>query len=450
MNIINNIDKWQKFIENHGREKRYVHFDEKCISLNQNSVKKYVENKNKIAKHGFYPFIHFTKNLTSFSQKKKKKKIREIFYCAHLDRCVYQRYSFLINQRYNQKLLLNGIDNVSIAYRDNKSKNNINFAKEAFDLIKKHDKMGILIGDFTDFFDRLDHLYLKERLCDLLETDKLPEDYYNVFKRITKYSYWDWKLLVERAGYKLTMLDVRKKLAQQKTIISKEIFNKHKNDIKKNMKSYGIPQGSPISAVLANVYMLEFDKKISNYVSKRNGYYFRYSDDFIIMLPIEKEAEIYDIKNDVFSIRSTIPRLLLKQEKTHLYMYEKKQIIAYPEKEISQIKYLGFIFDGEGIKIRPKTITKYYYRMQRKAYNYGKNYREKSNDDKNGVIKPARKLYAIYGKNKKNKKDKNNKQTFIDYAQKATRVLRLNDNETKAIIKFYKQKIALAIKKGKK
>lgn len=60
--------------------------------------------------------------------------------------------------------------------------------------------------------------------------------------------------------------------------------------IVKNPNSYGIPQGSPISALLANVYMLDVDKKVYEIVAAQNGMYMRYSDDFIIILPI-RDAE---------------------------------------------------------------------------------------------------------------------------------------------------------------
>ena len=58
----------------------------------------------------------------------------------------------------------------------------------------------------------------------------------------------------------------------------------------------GIPQGSPISGTLANIYMLEIDKIIAEYIDNLNGYYIRYSDDFIIIIPnVNKEFNlIYD------------------------------------------------------------------------------------------------------------------------------------------------------------
>ena len=39
-----------------------------------------------------------------------------------------------------------------------------------------------MIGDFTKFFDMLDHDYLKGQWCSLLQVERLPKDHYAVFK----------------------------------------------------------------------------------------------------------------------------------------------------------------------------------------------------------------------------------------------------------------------------
>lgn len=62
-------------------------------------------------------------------------------------------------------------------------------------------------------------------------------------------------------------------------------FKENRSHIVKNANHYGIPQGSPISATLANVYMLEVDKLINDMIFGLGGKYMRYSDDFIIILP---------------------------------------------------------------------------------------------------------------------------------------------------------------------
>lgn len=427
---------WVEFVLLHSHDKFYTHFD-KRVSLAMPSIRKYVMESQKIAMHSFYPFIHFTKTISRFG--KKKPKVRELYYCAHLDRCVYQRYAFLLNQKYNERIKGTVIDDVAIAYRDNLGKNNIDFAKAAFDAINGKGNCIVIVGDFTDFFDRIDHKYLKTMLCNLLEVEKLSEDYFAVFKNITRFASWDWKMLVEQGGYSLTERGIRTKLNKQDTILSKDQFQLHKASINKNNSSRGIPQGSPISAVLSNIYMLEFDKEISDYTLQHNGVYMRYSDDFIVVLPYVSEQEVREHENVIVSQVSKIDGLDLQKEKTAVYICDNGSITEFYSKECSSIDYLGFVFDGTNIKLRPKAITKYYYRMRRKARNIGRN--DWKSPKGNHIS--AKNLYRIYA-------GSGEQQTFIDYAKRAKQILKINDKEADALIKHHKRKIAHAINRSKK
>lgn len=60
-----------------------------------------------------------------------------------------------------------------------------------------------MIGDFTNFFDNLDHLYLKQQLCQLLGVCQLPDDYYAVYKSVTKYCKWDLNGIAAAANLRL-------------------------------------------------------------------------------------------------------------------------------------------------------------------------------------------------------------------------------------------------------
>lgn len=427
---------WMKFVNQHNDIKPYAHFD-KRVSLSMPSIQRYVMDESKIATHSFYPFIHFVKSRSRYG-KKVQKKSRELYYCSHLDRCVYQRYAFLLNYKYNNWVKNHGIDNVAIAYRDNLGKNNIDFAKDAFDAIRSFEQCFVLIGDFTNFFDKLEHQYLKLMLCKVLGVERLPQDYFSVFRNITRFSSWDWKDLVEVAGEDITNRGVRKKINSKDTVITKEQFTENKKHIIKNKLGVGVPQGSPISAVLSNIYMIDFDEYIKSYVNEKNGIYMRYSDDFIIVLPYEDEADIADYKSFIFSYIESMKGLVdLQKEKTSCYIYKHESI--YENNQPSSINYLGFLFDGKNIKIRPRAITKYYYRMRRKARTIGRSNWKSSK----GRHISAKKLYGIYSHN-------DEKQTFIDYAKKARKKLNLNDQEANALIKHHKHKIAMAIKESKK
>ena len=290
---------WVDFVKHHNDTKPYAHFDLR-VSLSMPSIRKYVMDRTKIVTHSFYPFIHFEKKNSRYG-KKGPKKPRELYYCSHLDRCVYQRYAFLLNCQYNIWACENNIDDVAIAYRDSLGKNNIDFAKDAFDAIRSFPQCFILVGDFTNFFDNLEHQYLKKMMCEVLGVERLPQDYFSVFKNITRFSSWDWKDIVKAAGENIAERGVRKKINSKETVLTKEQFQKNKKDIKKNISGVGVPQGSPISAVLSNIYMIKFDKDIKRYVICKGGIYMRYSDDFIIVLPYERDAEIADFTSYIFS-----------------------------------------------------------------------------------------------------------------------------------------------------
>ena len=345
---------WVNFVKHHNDTKPYAHFDLR-VSLSMPSIRKYVMDRTKIVTHSFYPFIHFEKKNSRYG-KKGPKKPRELYYCSHLDRCVYQRYAFLLNYQYNIWACENNIDDVAIAYRDSLGKNNIDFAKDAFDAIRSFPQCFILVGDFTNFFDNLEHQYLKKMMCEVLGVERLPQDYFSVFKNITRFSSWDWKDIVKAAGENIAERGVRKKINSKETVLTKEQFQKNKKDIKKNISGVGVPQGSPISAVLSNIYMIKFDKDIKRYVTSKGGIYMRYSDDFIIVLPYERDAEIADFTSYIFSYVESMKGLIdLQKEKTSCYTY--KDEVIYEGDQPSSINYLGFLFDGKSIRIRPVSYT---------------------------------------------------------------------------------------------
>jgi len=118
----------------------------------------------------------------------------------------------------------------------------------------------------------------------LLRCQTLPDDYYSVFKNITAYSKWELKDILSLNGLEDTVQG-RRKLNKMKRVLTPKQFKENCSYIEKNTDGHGIPQGSPISAVLANVYMLEVDKRINDIVQSLGGMYMRYSDDFIVILP---------------------------------------------------------------------------------------------------------------------------------------------------------------------
>ena len=152
-----------------------------------------------------------------------------------------------------------------------------------------------------------------------------------------------------------------------------------------------------------------------------------------------RKDNTHDHVTQIFSQADKIDGLDLQQEKTKVYVYDNGSITKVASNSPSSIDYLGFVFDGTNIKLRPKAITKYYYRMHRKARSIGRN----NWQSQKGKHISAKNLYSIYASNDK-------QQTFIDYAKKAQQKLKINDRETEAVIKHHKRKIAHAIKSRQK
>lgn len=352
-------------------KKSYAHFD---IRTDIKRQKGYISDPETVSRHGFYPFIHYELTMNKFSSAKGcYQKSRDICYAAHIDRCIYQLYSFILNQLYNNRVKHDGISDVAVAYRTDLHGSNITFSKRVFDFIKQLGKCYVMVGDFTNFFDNLDHQYLKQQWCSLLNCGQLPKDHYNVFKNVTSYSKWELTDLLDLNGLKDNPAG-KMCLNKQIRAITPEQFKANRKHIIKNPNHYGIPQGSPISAVLANVYMLDVDKQINDMITSIGGMYMRYSDDFMIIIPDAEEIRATDIFSKVHISLKAAPRLSLEPRKTQYFYYcnghlencgklfhkdsaDKKQIL----------NFLGFTFDGQRVSIRSKTVIKYYYRMYSKA-----------------------------------------------------------------------------------
>lgn len=354
-------------------KKPYAHFD---LRTDVGKQKTYISDPHKVATHGFYPFIHYQIKMVKFSKAKgSREKTRDICYAAHIDRCIYQYYSFMLNALYNERVQIDGTSDVAVAYRTDLHKSNVHFSKRAFDYIKMRGKCYVMIGDFTHFFDNLDHDYLKCQWCSLLKCDRLPADHYSVFKNVTAYSKWELTDLLALNGFNDDWSG-RKSLNCQVRVLTPKQFKENRSHIVKNVYHYGIPQGSPISAVLANVYMLEVDKLINDMVQGLGGMYMRYSDDFIIILPDVAELNASKVFEKIHTLLKLAPRLTLEQSKTQYFHYSDgtlencgKRFHEEADGSSRFINFLGFTFDGQKVSIRAKTISKYYYRMYRKAKN---------------------------------------------------------------------------------
>lgn len=406
-----NLEQWK---EKNNKCRRYAHFD---VRVNMKSVWSYISDPKRVERHGFYPFIHYEKRLDKFDKNtgRCKKKTRHIFYSAHMDRYILQYYGYKLNQEYNRRVIIDGINDVAIAYRTNLHKNNIHFAKQAIDFIRATGQGYVVIGDFTEFFDSLDHTYLKTMLKDLLGVHTLPNDYYAIYKNIIHFSYWERDHLLEVNGLPQTRRGAET-LNRQDRVLSPEQFKQlkkeHVHSGRENDK--GIPQGSAISAVFSNIYMLEFDKTMNDYVQSTKGLYLRYSDDFILVFPHMAREEFSTHLCTIHELINSIPNLVLQPDKTKVFEFNGSTLLSRNSdffedvcNDSNMLNYLGFAFDGNIVTIRDKTLSKYYYRMYRKIHGIT----ACNGKTKSGKRIPLHTLYKKYSRK--------GKRNFITYAKRA-------------------------------
>lgn len=416
--VIMNINEWFKDPKVLEKSKRgYAHFD---LRTDLSKCRNYITKPENIAHHGFYPFIKYDLKYHKYNRTEgRKTKKRTICYASHIDSCIFQYYSCLINEKYNSRLRQDDINKVPIAYRTNLHTDTIAEFNKMYQFMIQYSSSYIMIGDFTSFFDRINHQYLKKQLCDLLQVDRLKADYYAIFKRVTNYDYWDLKDI-----YRLNNLDLKKKkdkikLNSKLRILSQSDYKKYRSHIERHQDNKGIPQGSSISGCLANIYMLEIDKMINDFVVSHGGIYRRYSDDFIIILPMATSS-LDDIEVIIKRFESFKGRgiLELQPEKTQVYKLQNHSVINIGHlftprlnEKNKTINFLGFTFDGTAITIRDKTTSKYYYRMGHKAKGVAHQYY------RNKYYKGADKLYQLYSPN--GQYGKGNYFTYLSRVQKA-------------------------------
>lgn len=413
---------WGKYIT-----KQYLHFDR---PVNIKHMVEYIENRDIISSHSFLPFVHFditfnkyisvdiynVENCPLENPKEIVTKTRKIMYASHKDQFIYKYYGDYLNNKYNDYAEKHGIDEHVLAYRNNKlGKNNIDFAAEVFQFMLAHKDAMIISLDFTNFFDKIDHKFLKRNLKAILDVDELPEDIYHVFKNTTKYSYVSKSdintFLKDKYGEdELKRLLHNRELKHFMSDSEYRIF-KQKN-LYKNKKPYGIPQGSGMSAVCSNIHLIHFDQDMAKLAQKHHGLYRRYSDDIILIFPItstKQSTKKYE-KDAINIVKKYANHGLAIQEKKTEIRFLKDNVIYDQNMIPAALDYLGFVTNGSTVQIREKSLFKYYSRAYRKAkvcrnitLKTGKKYERK-------------KLYSIYTHLGRRYKKHGN---FISYANKA-------------------------------
>lgn len=345
------------------RRRGYRHFDDVNNGSDPASLR---FDPQEVARHAFFPFIGRDQKSRRYKKDERKvhSKPRPLRYAAHKDARIYARYASILSEVYETELERLGIGDCVVAYRRlPNQQSNIESAKSAFDFVRAAGECDVVTADVSSFFDTIDHDQLKSRWCHLLGVDRLPADHFAVFKQLTRYRWVDLDKLLNELGVKKASLSresVPGRSGDRFTdFVDLRPVLKRPGVVTRHSDCFGIPQGSPASAVLSNIYMLDVDLQLSEFAETQGGFYRRYSDDILLVVP----AGNLDAAEQ--EIRSALLGAALESNpdkfSRHCFRIDDNETVVVD----LPLEYLGFEFDGSRVLLRKKSLAKYYQRASR-------------------------------------------------------------------------------------
>lgn len=341
--------------------KNYPHFD---LPISFAGAKRYVLNPAKIANHDFYPFLAYEIVTRRYKGKEKgaSNKERPIKYASHLDGNIYSYYGLKLGKLNEARILAHGLNECVIGYRAGLG-SNIHLARKAIKEIQVRKECVAIALDISDFYGHIDHNNLEVEWQKTLNEPKLPKDHLAIFRSLTKWTCVDRDKLAKRLSLPsklpLRLIDSPSILRT----IRKEDKNRTPEEkiFQTNPHNYGIPQGSPMSSLLSNIYMLPFDIRMSAFAEKIGGFYRRYSDDILFICDKKLLQNVLSEIDAGLAERGK--ELKRNKDKDHIshFSWDTKKQTQTCDKEF---QYLGFTFDGKNIRIRSQTLSKYHRRIK--------------------------------------------------------------------------------------
>lgn len=403
-------------------KRNYLHFD---VPVSGTKAEKIVTSATSVARHAFFPFISYSFQLTKLDRDRstgklyRKPKPRGVAYSSHIDSHIYAYYASQLSSLYEHKVEKFGLHESVLAFRKLDGKSNIHFADDAFSYIRENGECSVIALDFSKFFDTLNHKILKEEWSKLLQVKSLPKDHYNVFRSLTKFSTVDRDEL-----FKVFEISQYNPKANGRNRVCNPIEFREKvrgsGLIKPNPNgAMGIPQGSPISALLSNIYMFSFDEHMKNYVDSIGGKYFRYCDDMLFIVPSEYRGTIEKLANSKIAAL----KVQINSDKTEIrdFKFHNGQLCSFDEcGKQKPLQYLGFLFDGHSIFLRSTALARYSEKMKG-GVKLAKKTMEKENRIRKSKGEPEqeqlykRKLHRLYSYR--------GRRNFLSYGYRAAKIM---------------------------
>ena len=369
--------------------------------------------------HDFIPMIKILQKTPRYRYQEDEDgydletKIRPISFASHFDTYIFGFYAFALNKFYQNYIHNNDFQEIVLAYRsDLGGKCNIQFAREAFDLIKSsicvHGECSVIALDIKGYFDHIDHAILKRMWCKIIGENDLPLDQYKVFRSLTKYSYVNYNSFLKHFKINLKKLEKEQQNKNKgRKRISKgyqslfdlvpneisgssfhdkmELLRKRKlitlnrnND--RSISANGIPQGSAMSALLSNIYLADFDKEVFQKGIREGFIYRRYCDDLLVIC---QPNQVNELKDYLINLIKNSYELTIQDKKTDVIDFKPSQtgqIRSYKREfdpstkafnsspninaNFKNLQYLGFEFNGRNAYIRPGSLSRYFRKMK--------------------------------------------------------------------------------------
>lgn len=362
------------------KRRGYLHFDEE---LSEAAALALASSTTSVAGHAFLPFLHFSRTVR---KRRGQPKERAIHYASHADSHIYSFYTRLLSAPYEAELARRGLGECVLAYRQvhtgpgSDLNSNIRFATDIFAEVRQRGDCWALCFDVTKFFDTIRHRDLKQSWKRLLD-GKMPDDHFAVFKSLTSYAWVDREKLRIAAGLAKTIFDglrpawtrEAKRLRQLAAAATRprvlcspdELRGHHATAlavekrplILQHTKPFGIPQGSPISAMLSNLYLLELDTALKQFADATGGVYRRYCDDILLIVPDGAQAQAKLLVETQLRLLG----LALNLKKTEEICFSAGNVD--PARSLppgrTSLQYLGLTFDGLRIRLRHQSIARF-------------------------------------------------------------------------------------------
>ena len=341
------------------KPRRYRHLDR---PVNETFAKK-VTDSTWVENHNFLPLLHYKKTEKRYkkdptsNQRFISTKTRSIRYASHRDSCVLSFYAHKLNIALESFYKEQDISKNIIAYRS-LGMSNYHFSAEAFRFAREKGPVAILAFDVTGFFDNLDHTFLKKRISQLMSFEKMPLDWYRVFRSITNYHDVDLEEFRSHPKFSSRFSTITgDRIASVEELKAAGIKFRRNPEVAAG-RLRGIPQGTPISAAASNAYMIDFDRAASNLCDRKGALYRRYSDDILVICRLHDAATVETeilrlIQDEKLDIATE------KTERTHF-----DPTLATPPTGKSA-QYLGFTFNVSGPAIRESSLSRQWRKMRR-------------------------------------------------------------------------------------